>query len=379
MENQANESSKTARAAGILLALGCVAIQPLGGQSVQAALLDGIMAPVERKLADEVAEKGERLVTGNFYDAERPDAHGPMGTMREHTHNQGEFMFTYRYSLMRMAGNRSGTSGVSEADVLENFMVTPTDMTTQMHMFMPMYGVNNTLTAMVMVPYIIKSMDHVRRMGSGFSTSSEGFGDIALTTLWRLWAAEAPSIGSHRFHMNVGLSFPTGSVSKRGDTPAGNIRLPYPMQLGTGTYNVSPGLTYMGAATRVSWGAQYTAWLPIGRNSENYSVGDRHQAWGYGAYRWADWLSTSVRFNYNYWKNYDGRDPNIVGSVPTADPNLRGGERVDFLLGANILFPEIMHLENRIGIEGGFPIYQDLKGPQLESDYTFFVGWQLVH
>ncbi len=32
---------------------------------------------------------------------------------------------------------------------------------------------------------------------------------------------------------------------------------------------------------------------------------------------------------------------------------------------------------NRLAIEVGLPLYQDLDGPQLKNDYSFTIGWQL--
>ena len=40
-------------------------------------------------------------------------------------------------------------------------MVAPTSMDMEMHMFNVMYGITDEITAMVMVPYISKSMDHL--------------------------------------------------------------------------------------------------------------------------------------------------------------------------------------------------------------------------
>ena len=34
----------------------------------------------------------------------RPDAHAPIGVMAEHTHSAGEFMLSYRFAVMNMAG-----------------------------------------------------------------------------------------------------------------------------------------------------------------------------------------------------------------------------------------------------------------------------------
>ncbi len=90
-------------------------------------------------------------------------------------------------------------------------------------------------------------------------------------------------------------------------------------------------------------------------------------------------MSTSLRFEWQKWGNYDGADPNIPAlPVPTVDPNRRGGQRLDTLGGVNILLPEWMGLENRLAVEGGVPIYQRLDGPQLKTDWTLFIGWQLI-
>ena len=65
--------------------------------------------------------------------------------------------------------------------------------------------------------------------------------------------------GVHHLHANVGLSFPTGSINERDKNPmsmGNNVRLPYPMQNGSGTYDFLPGLTYIGKQEVWSWGAQ---------------------------------------------------------------------------------------------------------------------------
>ena len=314
-----------------------------GWKTGNAALLDGLMTGVEETLAERLAEKGEKLKIGNFYTSEKPNAHGPIGMMGDHTHDKGEFMFTYRYMNMDMDGNRDGTNNVSARDIVSptggGFIVTPTDMKMQMHMFSGMYGVNNTLTVMVMVPYIINSMNHLTRMGTKFKTESEGVGDVKLTSLWRLYAFEAPSIGAHRFHLNVGLSFPTGSFKKKDDTPNGKLRLPYPMQLGSGTVDALPGLTYGGEMGDATWGFQALGTIRIGRNSAGYSKGNAYQLNLFGSYAWSRWVSTSLRLNWSEWGNYDGRDTDIrphpviapEDFISTADPNRRAGERLDLL------------------------------------------------
>jgi hypothetical protein len=358
-----------------------------GMKKVEAALLEGLLDGFEETLGESAEAKGERLIIGNFYQAERPDSHAPIGVMGAHTHNKGEFMFTYRYMNMFMNKNRDGTDNVSDNDVLQDFLVTPTEMTTQMHMFSSMYGLNDTVTLVAMFPYIMKSMKHKNRMGVKFRTHSGGIGDIKLGSLWRLYAFETPSIGAHRFHLNTLVSLPSGDIKPTDDTPLGNNSLlPYPMRLGSGTVDLLPGLTYTGVKKDVSWGFQAMGVVRLGYNNQGYKDGNRYDLNSWGAYRWTHWLSTSARVNWKQWfniKREDGQLPTTIGPmnipiVPTSETDLRGGKRLDLMGGFNILFPEAWGLENHLNVEAGAPVYQDLDGPQLKQAYSFWVGWQII-
>jgi hypothetical protein len=182
----------------------------------------------------------------------RPDGHAPIGVMGDHTHSAGEWMFSYRYRFMDMDGNREGTDNLSDAEVLQQFPVTPVRMTMQMHALGVMYAPTNDLTLMAMVPYVFKEMDHVTRRGVRFTTNSEGFGDIKLTALYKVLDQS-----QQRLHLNIGMSFPTGSIEERDNTPAGDDQiLPYPMQIGSGTFDLLPGITYLGQSNNWSWGSQ---------------------------------------------------------------------------------------------------------------------------
>ncbi|MBL4602522.1 MAG: hypothetical protein JKY84_07245, partial [Emcibacteraceae bacterium] len=174
------------------------------------------------------------------FAAASPDEHAPIGVMGGHTHNKGEWMVSYRYSNMKMEGNRTDANSVTTGSVHQNFMVAPLDMTMQMHMFGLMYGLTDELTLMTMVPYTEISMNLQTRMGMNFSTSSKGIGDIKVGGLYSLYKQDRTNL-----ILNTVLSIPTGSIDKLGDTPMGtNMQLPYSMQIGSGTYDLMPGLTY---------------------------------------------------------------------------------------------------------------------------------------
>lgn len=380
----------TGKNLGIELFL-CGLILVCGAVSSHAALLDGQLTGVEEFLGNYVSKKGERLKTGNFYTAEKPNAHGPIGAMGEHTHEKGEFMWSYRYMQMFMQGTRNGTNSISNAQaralVGGGNAIVPTSMRMEMHMFGFMYGLNDTVTLTAMVPYLRNSMNHeggIPLGGIKFTTRAEGIGDMRFGSLLRLWAVEAPSIGAHRFHFNFAVSFPTGDVDPQDKTPVSNtFRLPFPMHLGSGTLDFYPGITYGGEMGRASWGFQTIGTLRLGRNDNGFSQGDAYQVTVFGAYELIKkWLSGSARLNFNHWEDVDGNDPGITAqggpTVQTAITNRLGGERLDILGGVNLLLPEIMEIETRLALEGGVPIYQWLQG-QLETDWIVTFGWQGVY
>ncbi len=308
----------------------------------------------------------------------RADDHAPIGVMGDHTHDGGEWMLSYRFMHMEMKGNRQGNDKISTAEVLSDFIVSPIDMTMDMHMFGGMYAPNDELTFMLMLPYVEMSMDHVTRMGAEFNTTSSGIGDIKLSVLYKFF--QRPG---HKLHLNLGVGIPTGNIHERGDTPLGNVVLPYPMQIGSGSYDLMTGLTYNAQVRDWSWGAQVMGTFRLQKNDENYSLGDRFETSLWFVRNWNPYLSTSVRFHGQSWENIEGEDSritrfNMMGTpiVPTAQPNLRGGSRLDFMIGANFYMPEGSFKGHRLAIEAGVPLQQNLDGPQLESDWLITVGWQ---
>ncbi len=347
--------------------------------------------------ADENNQDNEQITHAHVGNVHRVDGHAPIGVMGDHLHKEGEWMFSYRFMQMGMEGNQIGRDEVSPTTIATTvpnrffglpgqpptLRVVPTQMTMNMHMLGAMYAPTDDLTLMAMVNYIEKEMDHLTftgGMGTGilgtFTTESEGFGDTRIAALQRLFEDE-----THSIHLNFGVSLPTGSIKERdtvlapnGMTP--NLRLPYAMQLGTGTYDLLPGITYNGFSGDYSWGAQYRSEIRLGENSEGYTWGDKHAVTAWVARKWQPWISTSLRLDAMTQDAIDGIDPNIIAPVQTADPANYGGERVDILFGVNLLGQEGAAKGHRLAAEFGVPIFQDLNGPQMQTDYTLTLGWQ---
>ncbi|MDH3986604.1 MAG: transporter, partial [Gammaproteobacteria bacterium] len=302
----------------------------------------------------------------------------PIGVMGAHAHSQGDWMFSYRFMRMDMDGNRDDSDRVSTSKVLKDYMIAPKSMTMDMHMVGAMYGVNDDVTVMLMVPYLDVEMDHVTRMGAKFTTRTHGIGDVKLSSLIRLqeW-------NGGQLNLNAGISIPTGSIDEKDDTPAGaNQHLPYPMQPGSGTYDLMPGLTYLGNNDSLSWGAQGVGTIRLSDNDNDYSLGDRFNLTTWIVKDWTSQFSSSLRVNGEWWSNIDGNDrklsPMAPNMVPTADPDKRAGRRFDLLVGASFSPASGWFAGQRIAAEFGAPVYQNLDGPQLETDWTVTVGWQLA-
>ena len=301
----------------------------------------------------------------------RPDMSPPLGVTGGMSPKQGVFMPSVQYMHMRMDGNRDGTDDVSTAEVLAEFPIAPLNMDVDMLMAGAMYGITDDISVMAMISYVWKSMDHVNRMGTEFTTKSEGFGDLRVIGGYNVYKTER-----HTVKLTAGLSIPTGSTDERDDTPAGaNQVLPYPMQIGSGTFDLLPGITYSGRTDDWSWGGQFGAIVRIGENSEDYMLGNVYTASVWGARRWVDWLSSSVRLTGEAVENIDGADPRLNPlQAPTADPKRRAGNFVDLGLGLNFLVPSGVLQVTGLSVEAIIPVFQDLDGPQLERDYAILVG-----
>lgn len=293
-----------------------------------------------------------------------------------HIHDKGEWMLGYKFMYMDMDGNRDGTSRRGRREVLADFPVTPTDMDMYMQMLEIMYGVTDELTLMLMLQTIEVKMNHVTRTGRRFKTKAEGFGDMILAANYTFYKKENETL---HLIANLGMSFPTGSIDEEDASPGGRARLPYPMQLGSGTFDLRPGLTYLGYSEDWAWGANTLVIARLGENSNDYTLGDQVHLTSWLTYKLADWWSSTVRLEWQFWGNVDGADPRLNPRlVPTADPNRRGGDRIDLLFGMDLYVPKGRFEGNRALVEVGFPVYQNLEGPQLEQDWRITAGWTLT-
>lgn len=324
----------------------------------------------------------------------RPDEHAPISVMGDHTHAKSGWMMSYRTMHMDMDGMRYGTDRVSSGDVFaESYSVTPESMSMDMHMLGLMYAPTDKLTLMLMSNYTEMEMDHrVLPMSAGminngstkFTTETSGIGDVKLGGLYRFYLKE-----NRKAHLGLSLSLPTGSIDEKDTTPGmggpANRQLPAPMQLGSGTYDLLPSLTYVQQFEDWSYGAQANAIIRLESENDNgYRLGDV-----FGATTWVgsnlnEWVGINTGLNYTYTSKLKGSQDDIGKTmegnktVTTAYESNTGGERLDAIFGINLYVPTGSLKGQRIAIDLRLPLWQALNGYQLETDYALTLGWQMA-
>ncbi len=319
--------------------------------------------------AQETAQNTEKWSAG------RPDGHAPISVMGDHMHGKGEWMFSYRYMYMNMKDLKRGSDDVAFDNALQDYMVTPTEMPMNMHMLGAMFAPSDRITLMAMVNYLSMEMDHITGMGGMFTTEAGGFGDIQVSGLYRFFNRNEQTL-----HGQLGFSIPTGSVTENDVTPASTpneTELPYPMQIGSGTFDTNLALTYLGQGEINSWGVQLRGIFRFGENERDFRYGNRHSLNNWFAIKAAEWLSFSARLEGLLVGEIEGEDPNLNPlMVITADTNNSGGTFLNGGIGFNIYVPSGGLKNLRLGFELASPFYQDLNGVQLKNKETITLGTQ---
>ena len=309
----------------------------------------------------------------------RPDSHAPIGVMGDHGHKSREIMIAYRFMGMQMEGLQSGTESVEAADVLHDFMAVPTQMSMRMHMLGAMFAPHDRGTLMVMTNYLQKHMDmtgahHSTGGAHGHAAmphemSSAGLGDTKVEAILSLWKWHKLSLIG-----NAGVSLPTGSIEQTGENKQ---ILPYPMQLGSGSFELRPGVTLAGYLGSWSYGSQLRGRLPLNTNARNYQYGNAYTATVWGARRLSAWLSLGARLRFAQWDTFTGSDADLNPMMsPNHRADWRGGRQLTLAISGNLLVPTGALAGQRLAIEFQRPMYQDFTGTQLKTTWELMFGWQ---
>ncbi|NOU23614.1 MAG: DUF3570 domain-containing protein [Methyloglobulus sp.] len=402
-------------------------------------------------------------VSGGSYNHASHDRHPtiPAGVLFAHAlAKAGDTMVGYRYMHSQQAGNfLHGNKALSEQQTLANgcpgsvriddidgsihfdggCKLLPQEMSMSMHMLDLMVAPTDWLTLMLMPQFVdmdmalyqpsstidLGSQGHSHGTAHGHETG--GIGDTGMYALVKLF--DTPS---HHTHASFGFSAPTGDVGVKLNSLGKNTGfIHYGMQLGSGTWDFKPSLTYTGKAEDWSWGAQVGGTKRMeNSNSSGYALGDLFETSIWGGYDLTHWLSATVRAAYNWQGSIKGRYPRSTrfdyqfeGACNKADytyadtnpetgvpispvylhpeysqclagiedskrqydaqdrpspmdfPANYGGHYVDIGFGLSATVPSGSLAGNKLSFEWLQPVYTDVNGYQIDRDGALSFTW----
>jgi hypothetical protein len=346
--------------------------------------------------------------------------HQPAGVMFAHMLNKtDEVMVGYRYLYSRQAGELlHGTDATSDNAIRndgcvqafsKHCRVAPTYMDMHMHMLDIMYAPSDWLNLMLMPQFMDMDMDlrmlkgvkndpfqdHIHGDANHSAHATGGVGDTGLYALFKLFDRPA-----YHVHLTLGMTAPTGDVDiklrRMHQKDEGLIH--YGMQLGSGTWDFKPSLTYTGHFNRWSYGAQLNATTRLGqKNDSGYALGDIFQATMWGGYNLTHWLSASLRGVYTEQGTIDGQFKPVAGIVnnervnnvnpgsqknysagPMDYGNNYGGRYWDVGFGLNATVPSGDLQGNSLGVEWLQPVQDDVSGYQLQREGALSATWHIM-
>lgn len=313
--------------------------------------------------------------TGHHHGAS--PAHAPAGVMFEHMHGAGDRMVDYRLMHSERSRLFRHSDRISQSELqAAGFGVAPEHMAMKMHMLHIMYGASDRLNLMLMPQYMTMDMSmdvleggHADGHGHGglgvdHEHGTSGIADTVAAALYRLHSGH-----HHSLHAALAISIPTGSIDEVGTD---GHYLPYGMQLGSGTWDVLPSLTYNGHNGQFSWGGQIGAALPLeSANKSGFSRDQRYYATGWAGYQPAQWLGLTLRLQHDKSGDINGHYSGAHNHSSPQDLQANyGGEIWSAGFGATFTIPSGPLVGQQLGVEWVEEVAAHYRGYQLGGERT---------
>ncbi len=294
--------------------------------------------------------------------------------------------FNFLYKRSKLDGYKKGSDNISNDEVYfdgeesrtdENYPILPTVITQESYIANVSYFLTEEQSISISLPYIEQSTDHISLVPGydEFNISSNGIGDITVnfTSVIRNWDKQ-------KLSLSVGVSLPTGSIDEKGDTPRanGDQQLPYTMQLGSGTWDLPIGLSYVNDQKSYLWGFNLFAKFRTGKSDRDYRLGNRFAASMWGKWQLSNTFQPTIKVVFQDWRQIIGRDDEITAPNPNfpypagiTDPKNYGGQKINLVVGGDIQVSSQV-----VSVEIGKPVYQNLNGVQNKEALNFSLNWQ---
>ncbi|MDD2758805.1 MAG: DUF3570 domain-containing protein [Methylomonas sp.] len=323
--------------------------------------------------------------------------HAPAGVMFDHMMNSaGDMMVGARYMYGTQSGDiLHGSAIAGDAEIVNKgcssdlCFTAPSGMNMNMIMVDIMYAPTDWLTLMLMPQFVDMNMTTRKLNGMPVPSFDQqslidhhtlhehttgGVGDTGMYAMFKLFDQSG-----HHMHATLGFSAPTGDVHvKFRDTQRLEAGFQhYGMQLGSGTWDFKPSLTYTGTADDFSWGAQVNGTVRMEKaNESGFTFGDMIQSTAWGAYNVLDWLSASVRGVYTVQGAVKGAYNGTYNQLGPVDyTSSYGGRYWDAGFGINVSVPHGSLQGNNLSFEWLQPVSDDVNGYQLRREGALSATW----
>lgn len=327
-------------------------------------------------------------------------AGAPAGVMFDHVlAKAGDVMIGYRYMYANQAGQmQQGVNPVNDKTllnqscdpVLKQCFVTPQEMSMNMHMLDLMYAPTDWLTLMLMPQFMDMHMTMRDLAGaadlnmltplgaavihSRHEHTTGGVGDTGMYALFNVL-----KFSNQQLNVSLGISAPTGdSAIQLRDTHQQDLGfIHYGMQIGSGTWDFKPAITYTANIDDWSFGAQLNGTKRLENQSKSgFALGDIFQATGWGSYSWTNWLATSLRGVYTLQGALNGSYNGVYHQIGAMDfTNSYGGRFVDVGFGISASMPNGSLQGNRLSFEWLQPVHDDVNSYQLPREGALSATW----
>jgi hypothetical protein len=308
----------------------------------------------------------------------------PAGVMISHVHPKKEWMLSYRFSQMNMGLPIQNGTTISKTDIYNQYLMYTPSMQMNMHMLMGMVGLSDRWTVMGMFHYMQNSMpmemmtnhnhsSHSHSHGndpSAMEMQTAGLGDTKLYGMFGLVKTE-----QQQFVLSNGISIPTGNFQVTGnssDMMYEGKRYPYMMQLGSGSWEYLPNITYVYQQSKWAVSVQTAGVIRLNDNKLGYRLGNEWNTTAWVGYNWLKNMGSTLRFESTFSETIHGKDTQVYSyNELGANPANYGGTKIAAFIGSSYELDFGFLSGCRIAVEYGIPFYQQLHGIQNKSSNTW--------
>jgi hypothetical protein len=309
------------------------------------------------------------IVANTHHITIRPDTHAPIGVMNEHTHKQNEIMISYRFMPMYMKDLYNGEKKAKDATI--GSMMVPQTMQMDMHMIGAMWGISNKITLLGMLNYSNNIMSMQMKKINQEDMTTNGLNDIKVGAIYNIEKTKTNTFIAH-----TKLSIPIGSIDEKNKT---GIQQPYGMQLGSGTYDIDLGSTYTKQFNTTSIGIQGNGTFRLGKNRNNYALGNQYKVSVWGQKNWTSTFSSNIRTTTTIQNNIRGEHKELAEMQDNILNTTKQGYTLSTIgIGANYINNTHLFQGSRFAIEYSIPIFRKTNATNFTPESTLTFGIQHV-